>query len=64
MKDMMRRVLNLLVEEFWRDMAEDIAEINESSGSVKTKEDANTRMVKNVLKTFIDEIGINIDETK
>lgn len=46
-----------------RDMAEDIYEITETT-NVVTKEDSNTRMVKNVLKTMVSEIGITLDETK
>ena len=46
-----------------RDMAEDIYEITETT-NVVTKEDSNTKMVKNVLKTMVSEIGITLDETK
>ena len=44
-------------------MAEDIYEITETT-NVVTKEDSNTKMVKNVLKTMVSEIGITLDETK
>ena len=45
-----------------RDMAEDIIEVKDSTVA-KTKEDNTTKMVRNVLKKLIEEIGISIDET-
>ena len=43
-------------------MAEDIIEVKDSTVA-KTKEDNTTKMVRNVLKKLIEEIGISIDET-
>ena len=45
-----------------RDLGDDIVEVK-SVASVKAKEDTNTKMVRNVLRTLVDEIGISIDES-